>query len=669
MSGNTPLRFLGVGNMLDREYRNSPAFQWARELARNGIEAAAKNIYFTVEWEAVEAKGVYRLMYADDGVGMTREQLREYMVTLGKGGKVVGGPHDNYALGSRMTLLPWNPEGVVVISMVDGEQPWMVKIMFDPEAADGEGEYVLEEVEWVDENGSDHISTVYPPYPDPELGIDWMDTIPKVMRDAGHGTSFVLLGRGLNENTFDGDTDRNENNRELVRKYFNIRFWDMPEDVSLWIMEFPEKRDDWPKSRTDRSATFQHRSVKGAKSVAEYVLRTGESTVTAQDSFDLPDGTTVHWYLRKDDKVDTGGVGSNSGFIAVMYRGELYGHAYANQDDGDTRIGANVYRQFGIGAAPVRKRLFIVLEPPEYNEVTGSPGVAPSTGRADLYWMGTGLSPRSVKPGDWAEAFGENIPDEIQAALLAAADDARKTDESHHERMKRVMDRFKDRWTATRARITIAGDTADTTTVPTSPGTAPRAPIDSPPPRRPRKKRVIIAPRRGPNTVGPIATGDRPAKLATVKIGLPEAAWVTADDIADRGMIAAWEPPSTTYPAGCVQLDKDHPVIQTQVEYWQSQYSKAFAVQVEQIVRDAYADVAVAKVAHMHTLTGSILSEEQRDEMLQNPALTTSLLGLISEDALISPRLGGLGAKRRRDADAATGAVDQVHNDEAAPVS
>jgi hypothetical protein len=35
--------------------------------------------------------------------------------------------------------------------------------------------------------------------------------------------------------------------------------------------------------------------------------------------------------------------------------------------------------------------------------------------------------------------------------------------------------------------------------------------------------------------------------------------------------------------------------------------------------------------------------------MLQNPALTASLVGLLGEDALISPRLGGLGAKRKRE--------------------
>ena len=82
---------------------------------------------------------------AIDKVMPTIEQAAYERAVLGweepiiQGGKVVGGPHDNYALGSRMTLLPWNPNGVVVISLVDGEAN-MVKMMFDPDAADGEGE-------------------------------------------------------------------------------------------------------------------------------------------------------------------------------------------------------------------------------------------------------------------------------------------------------------------------------------------------------------------------------------------------------------------------------------------------------------------------------------------------------------------------------------------------
>ena len=50
------------------------------------------------------------------------------------------------------------------------------------------------------------------------------------------------------------------------------------------------------------------------------------------------------------------------------------------------------------------------------------------------------------------------------------------------------------------------------------------------------------------------------------------------------------------------------------------------ATDVERIVKDAYEDVAVAKVTHMHSLQKSkVFTEDQRADMLMNPALTTSL--------------------------------------------
>ncbi len=649
MSGNTPLRFLGVGNMLDREYRNSPAYQWARELARNGIEAHASTIRFGVEWQGVEATGVHRMQYADDGDGMSREQLRDYMVTLGKGSKIVGGPHDNYALGSRMTLLPWNPEGVVVISLVDGDAQ-MVKMKFDADAADGEGEYVLEEVAWID-GDKEGLSTVYPPYVDEELGVDWLLAIPEFITKAGHGTTFIMLGRTPNDDTLNGDSDRKESIRYLTRKYFNARFWDLPEGVTLRCIEFvkPDDRAAWPKSESDREA-YQYRGVRGAKSIVEYAKSNGENNVESSGVLTLSDGTKANWWLRKDTSVDTGGVGSSSGFIGVLYRGELYGHAYANSDDAEGRNGTSIYRQFGIGSDVVRKRVFIILEPSEYDEVTGAPGVAPSTGRADLYWMGAGLSPRSVKPADWSEEFAEKMPSEIEAAVNAAHEESRKSDEDRDERMKRIMDRFKKRWNAPRARKTEDG--GDTTTAPTGSGAVPRTPIDSPTPtRRPRKgqKRVVVrtGPSNGPTNLGQPGTGTDAAKSVNVAVGLPGSLFVTADDLDDAGMIAAWQKPSKVYPNGCIEIDEGHPVITGQIEYWQAQYPKAHANAIADIVKDAYSEVAIAKVSHMFALTGSVLSEEQRDEMLLNPALTTSMLGLISEDALISPRLGGLGAKRK----------------------
>ena len=647
MAGNMPLQFLGVGNLLDREYRNSPAYQWGRELARNGIEANATTIRFGVEWEGVKATGVYRMQYADDGVGMTKADLRQYMSTLGKGGKTVGGPHDNYALGSRMTLLPWNPNGVVVISMVDGEA-FMVKMMFDANASNGEGEYVLEEIEWHDDDGQS-ISTVYPPYVDADLNLDWADTIPEFIRKSGHGTTFILLGHSDTENTFDGDPERSERHRYLGRKYFNARFWGLPEGVTLQVYELPEDPAKWPKSRED-TAVGQFRSVRGAKSLIEYKKASGDF-VSDKGMIDLADGTKVHWWLRSQPTVETGGLGGKSGYIGVLYRGELYNLAYADQEDGDTRVGAAMFRAFGIGSDTVRRRVFLIFEPPEYDEATGSPGVAPSTGRADLYWMGVGLSARSVKASDWAEAFGENIPKPILDAVNAEYTSREESDDQE-ERFKRVMDRFSKRWRTPRARV--QSDDTDTTTTATTPGSAPRTPIDSPPPR-PRNKRstrkVVVRGRAGDNVLGQPGVGTTPAKKTTVAAGVPQARWVTADDINDQGMLAAWQPPGGAYPTGCIELDQDHPVIRGQIEYWQAQYPATVAPQIAEIVKQAYEEVAVAKVSHLHALTGTVLSEDQRDQMLLNPALTTAMLGLISEDAVIGPRTGKLGTKRRRPED------------------
>lgn len=654
MSGHTALRFLGVSNLLEREYRNAPAYQWARELVRNGIEAEARAIEFGVEWEGVKARRVYRLQYADDGLGMSHDDLRDYMRTLGKGSKTVGGPHDNYAMGCRMTLLPWNPMGVVVISQQEGEEPFMVKLMFDPQAADGAGEYVLEEVEWEDDEGS-YRSTVYPPYLDEDLGINWAFAIPKVMADAGHGTTFILLGRNDTDDTFEGDPERRESIRTLSRKYFNTRFWELPATVSLRCIEFmnPDDRSMWPGSPNDLSKLYRHRSVKGAKEVVEYVTRESGSTVLSNGTVTLPDDLTkAHWWLRRPEPVQTGGVGTNSGFIAVMYRSELYGHAYANLEDGDSKAGATVYRACGIGSDAVRKRVFVIFEPPEYIDDAGQRGVAPSTGRADLYWMGAGLSPRSVKPSDWAEAFANNMPEEIQLALSADHEENKVTDEERGERLKRVMDRLSKRWRVSRARV-VTPETADTTTNPLSPGGVTRQPPDVPPPhrpRRPRKRVVVRRHRQGESTVGKVGIGDVPAKTTKVYLGYPDYEWVKEEDIAETGMLAAWQPPSKTHPNGLVQLDETHPVVAGQVGYWQSQYPAAVALKVQDIVKEAYADVAVAKVSHIHALTSdAVLSEEQCSQMLQNPALTASLVGLLGEDALISPRLGGLGAKRKRD--------------------
>lgn len=100
---------------------------------------------------------------------------------------------------------------------------------------------------------------------------------------------------------------------------------------------------------------------------------------------------------------------------------------------------------------------------------------------------------------------------------------------------------------------------------------------------------------------------------------MPECRWVSSADINDLGMIAAWQKPSAQYPSGCIELDEEHTVIVGQIEYWQKQYPVAWANDMKKLVMDAYEDVAIAKVSHMHALTGTDFSEEQRDAMLLKP--------------------------------------------------
>ena len=44
------------------------------------------------------------------------------MLTYGGGGKPIGTEHENFGIGAKVTLLPWNPAGLLVISYKDGQR-------------------------------------------------------------------------------------------------------------------------------------------------------------------------------------------------------------------------------------------------------------------------------------------------------------------------------------------------------------------------------------------------------------------------------------------------------------------------------------------------------------------------------------------------------------------
>ena len=103
-----PMKTAGTQHFIERTYRESGTFQWVREAFKNAEEANATRIEFGIEWQAVESKGVFRRTVADNGKGMTAEQLVAFFNTFGGGGKPIGGAHENFGVGSKTSLLPWN---------------------------------------------------------------------------------------------------------------------------------------------------------------------------------------------------------------------------------------------------------------------------------------------------------------------------------------------------------------------------------------------------------------------------------------------------------------------------------------------------------------------------------------------------------------------------------
>src|SRR5438874_13618214 len=127
----------GASNFVNRMFEACGNYQWAREFLKNSLEAGATKVEFGIEWQAVEKHGTYRRTIADNGMGMTRDELLRFFSTLGEGAKRIGGVHDNFGVGAKVASLPWNPGGVVVISYRDGK-PSMIQIQLDPDSADYE---------------------------------------------------------------------------------------------------------------------------------------------------------------------------------------------------------------------------------------------------------------------------------------------------------------------------------------------------------------------------------------------------------------------------------------------------------------------------------------------------------------------------------------------------
>lgn len=641
----TPVRTKRIGPMIDRVHRDSGPFQWIREVERNAAEAGAKNIQFLVEWQGVAATGVFRALVVDDGHGMDPDELRRFFATFGGGGKDIGDANENFGVGVKGTVMPWNEYGFVVISWQDGEAA-MIRIEKMPD-----GEYGLRAEDIYDEDGNlVGRDDVYPPYYDEELDIDFGEIKPKIVK--GNGTALLLLGSGPEQHTYLGDP-RDKGSATSVSSYLESRLYDSittEKRPRILTLEGPEDLTEWPSTEptnyNSKFSAIRTRTIKGL----EYWINGGTRKGVGLQSGTVDLGTAkAHWTIQDKVGYAGGSYSPNPGGVCVRLAGEVF---YLT--DHHARM-----RGFGLTESDVRKRTWVVIEADQYtgaayNADHNHYGLFMKTDRTSLAWGGNflahGLRSDEMPWADWGDTFAANMPEAIADALRQARD-SRQHDTGDAE--ERVYGRVKQRIATRLNRIKrfLADPNGKHEVNLELPGGGKREPKEPKPKPGPkpgpkeRKKVVRRLPRKQATNPG----GAQKASPANVRHGLPDFEWVPSTEFEDdKWALVRFD--RNDGPNGTIRGNQTHPVVLEAITYFQdsrARQDQGTLDDVEQIVREQFEALALATVASTEQFRGQVVDGEIDAKFRSQEALTTALIGVLSIDAMVGSLLGTVGKAKK----------------------
>lgn len=394
-------RPIQVGNpsfMLDRLGEDCSPLQFLRELTQNAIEAIQRlpnktgDIVWDVDWNKYALTGVMKLCVIDNGVGMTGEEMMQYINALSSSVNVLSYT-GNYGVGAKIAAAPRNKAGLLYLSWKDGVG-YMIHLWRDPIS----GLYGLRPFSLPDG------STGYWGYVEDDVKPPLIDK---------HGTMVVLLGNEQDADTLVPPEGTASPSRWITR-YLNTRYYRFPERVTV------KAREGWqfPRSNTDSNLL---RTLTGQKA---YLDKHAE----ASGARELTGATARWWILRDEDALtqNSGNVAS-SGHVAALYQDELYETVTGRQ---------GVARLQAFGVIFGHNRVVIYLEPQKGN----GRRLTSNTARTQLLVNGEPL-PWS----DWAAEFRENMPSEIAELIERVSAQVTGTDhkQSIKERLRAIVDLFK----------------------------------------------------------------------------------------------------------------------------------------------------------------------------------------------------------------------------------
>jgi len=613
----------GASNWVNKMFLFCGQFQWAREFLMNSIEAKAKRVEFGVERQAVEKLGVYRRFVADDGLGMSADELWNFFSTLGAGSKKIGGIHDNFGIGSKVSSLPWNPNGLVVISKKSGKMS-MIHILLNRET----DEFEFREFDTEEDGKSNVIDPTAVEWLENE--VDFGTVMPEWIKD--HGTMVILFGSDKYPDTVRGNPGAREDNTNALSQYLNTRFFDL-KGMNVKVVEFDSKdKSKWTESEHTRN-------IQGAKHYLETIrVKNGTGRLASTGSVNLYDGRLkIRYYLWEGDRPN--GIHSYArryGYIATKYGDELYEVSLKKTD----------YRSFGIVDSVLQDRITIILEPQLFRDGENEWGIYPDHSRGRLSFTNGAEKAVGLPLSDWGLEFSKNLPEDIRNAILTSRSKIAAS-MNNEEYRKRLQDKFGNRWKAPFF-IEAAKDVADA---------EPATPEDGPVTGGIRQKRSGQSIKKKQ----PVAAGSsKPRVLKKKRVfpdrhgatfgipkesyaDIPKYVWKGKEEFEKPYHLALWAPNDPEGPT--VLLNRDSEIIEEQIRHFQDQYPPAMAEDVQNVVLEAYGEIATCKIAHSQKLKKLISKEQLDEEYRTEAALTMSLLGLIAEEHVIWRKLQDIGKR------------------------
>jgi hypothetical protein len=386
-----------TGFMLDRLGQDCGPLQFLRELTQNSIEAIRQlpdqqgEIVWDVDWNRYDLTGIYKVACIDTGIGMTGEEMLEYINKLSSS-MYMQAFDANYGVGAKIAAATRNHAGLIYLSWKESAG-YMTHLWRDPLT----GKYGLQQLQ----------------RPDGTYG-HWArvdDSIkPEIIKD--HGTMVILLGHDPDADTMKAPREAASPSR-WVAKYLNTRYFRFPEGTTV------RSRKGWeyPRSNTDTNLL---QSVRGQESYLEAHKETSGTVPLT--------GASARWWILRDEPAlsqNSGDVAS-SGHVAALYQDELYEMLTA-------RAGTARLQLFGVIFG--YNRVVIYVEPD-----VADARFTPNTARTLLM-----RENESLPWADWASEFRERLPVEIQLLMDEVTAGSSSTDHKQaiRERLRQIRDLFK----------------------------------------------------------------------------------------------------------------------------------------------------------------------------------------------------------------------------------